>query len=82
MDHSCCLNTLNYFAFPISLSAWRIPHTEELVVRALKLGYQALAITDECSLAGVVRAHDGLKKSGLQSLVVILHFGPMMPIPN
>lgn len=29
---------------------------EELVTRALELGYQALAITDECSLAGVVRA--------------------------
>ncbi len=31
-------------------------HAEELVQRAHALGYQALAITDECSLAGVVRA--------------------------
>jgi error-prone DNA polymerase len=30
---------------------------EELVARAQALGYSALAITDECSLAGVVRAH-------------------------
>ena len=30
---------------------------EELVLRADELGYSALAITDECSLAGVVRAH-------------------------
>jgi error-prone DNA polymerase len=30
---------------------------EELVARALQLDYAALAITDECSLAGVVRAH-------------------------
>ena len=30
---------------------------EELVERAMKLGYQALAIADECSLSGVVRAH-------------------------
>jgi len=29
----------------------------ELVQRAQELGYEALAITDECSVAGVVRAH-------------------------
>lgn len=33
-------------------------HAEELIARAVKLNYQALAITDECSLAGVVRAHE------------------------
>jgi len=32
-------------------------HPEELVARAHELGYTALAITDECSFAGVVRAH-------------------------
>jgi len=32
-------------------------HPEELIERAAALGYSALAITDECSLAGVVRAH-------------------------
>ncbi|HET6592175.1 MAG TPA: PHP domain-containing protein, partial [Xanthomonadales bacterium] len=31
-------------------------HPQELVARAAELGYQAIAITDECSLAGVVRA--------------------------
>ena len=31
-------------------------HPEELVVQAAKLGYSALALTDECSLAGAVRA--------------------------
>ena len=31
-------------------------HPEELVERAYQLGYAALAITDECSVAGVVRA--------------------------
>jgi len=30
---------------------------EELVTQATKLGYHALAITDECSVAGIVRAH-------------------------
>ncbi len=37
-------------------------HPEELVARAHELGYAALAITDECSLAGVVRAHVEAKK--------------------
>src|SRR4026209_1142953 len=32
-------------------------HPEELVERAVELGYAALSITDECSVAGVVRAH-------------------------
>jgi error-prone DNA polymerase len=32
-------------------------HPEELVERALALEYAALAITDECSFAGSVRAH-------------------------
>ena len=37
-------------------------HAEELVARAQARGYSALAITDECSLAGVVRAHVAAKK--------------------
>jgi error-prone DNA polymerase len=44
-------------------------HAEELVERALKLGYGALAITDECSLAGVVRAHGEAKQAGLKLLI-------------
>ncbi len=32
-------------------------HPEELVARAQALGYGALALTDECSLSGAVRAH-------------------------
>jgi error-prone DNA polymerase len=32
-------------------------HPEELVETAAALGYSALALTDECSVAGVVRAH-------------------------
>jgi len=34
---------------------------EELVHRADELGYSALAITDECSVAGIVRAHVAAK---------------------
>ena len=32
-------------------------HPSELVEQAVQLGYSALALTDECSLAGVVKAH-------------------------
>jgi error-prone DNA polymerase len=44
-------------------------HSEELVERAHDLGYAALAITDECSLAGVVRAHVAAKACGLKLIV-------------
>src|SRR5512139_1652913 len=44
-------------------------HAEELVVRAKELGYAALAITDECSLAGIVRAHVAAKEVGLKLIV-------------
>nr|WP_217703935.1 error-prone DNA polymerase [Schlegelella koreensis] len=42
---------------------------EELVMRAVQLGYSALAITDECSLAGVVRAHIEAKAQKLHLVV-------------
>jgi error-prone DNA polymerase len=44
-------------------------HPDELVERAAKLGYRALAITDECSLAGVVRAHVAAKNIGMQLII-------------
>jgi error-prone DNA polymerase len=44
-------------------------HPEELVERAYNLGYSSLAITDECSLAGVVRAHVEAKKQGLHLIL-------------
>jgi error-prone DNA polymerase len=37
-------------------------HPQELVARAAQLGYSAIAITDECSVAGVVRAHEEAKR--------------------
>jgi error-prone DNA polymerase len=42
---------------------------ESLVAQAVTLGYHALAITDECSLAGIVRAHLEAKKSDLKLLI-------------
>ncbi len=44
-------------------------HPDELVARAARLGYSALAITDECSLAGVVRAHIAAKEHRLKLIV-------------
>ncbi len=41
----------------------------ELVERAARLGYAALAITDECSVAGIVRAHVAAKEHGLELIV-------------
>jgi hypothetical protein len=48
-------------------------HAEELVARAVQLDYAGIAITDECSLAGVVRAHAEAKEAGLP-LVIGSHF--------
>ncbi|HWH81279.1 MAG TPA: error-prone DNA polymerase [Burkholderiaceae bacterium] len=42
---------------------------EELIERAKQLGYSALAVADECSLSGIVRAHVAAKKMQLKLLV-------------
>ena len=42
---------------------------EELVARARQLGYTALAVADECSMAGIVRAHVAAKEHDLKLLV-------------
>jgi error-prone DNA polymerase len=44
-------------------------HPEELVDRARELDYAALAVTDECSLAGVVRAHLQARESKFPLLI-------------
>ncbi|MDO8284627.1 MAG: error-prone DNA polymerase [Rhodoferax sp.] len=58
------LHCLSNFSFQRGAS-----QPEELVERAAALGYAALAITDECSVAGVVRAHVQAKTSGLKLLL-------------
>ena len=50
------LHCLTNFSFQRGAST-----PEEMVERAYQLGYTALAITDECSVAGIVRAHVGLR---------------------
>jgi len=50
-------------------------HPEELVARAAQLGYRALAITDEGSVAGVVRAHEECKRQAENGLALRLIIG-------
>ena len=58
------LHALSNFSFQRGAS-----HPQELVQRAHKLGYSALALTDECSVAGVVRAHGAAQALGLPLIV-------------
>jgi len=58
------LHCLSNFSFLRGAS-----HPEELVERSKALGYGALALTDECSLAGAVRAHLAAKECGLKLIL-------------
>jgi len=44
-------------------------HPRELVNTASELGYKAIAITDECSLAGVVKAHVAAQECNLPLII-------------
>jgi len=63
------LHCLSNFTFLCGAS-----HARELVETAASLGYAALAITDECSLAGVVRAHSAAKDHGALKLIIGAEF--------
>ena len=70
------LHCLSNFSFLRGAS-----HPEELVARAHQLGYSALALTDECSFAGVVRAHTAAKEYGLPLILgseIRLADGPLL----
>lgn len=58
------LHCLSNYSFLLGAS-----HPEELVERATACGYSALAITDECSLAGVVKAHVAAKRCGIKLII-------------
>src|SRR5437016_4422870 len=58
------LHCLSNFSFLRGAS-----HPEELIERAHELGYRALALTDECSVAGAVRAHVRAKELGLDLII-------------
>ena len=63
-DRYAELHALSAFSF---LRGASLP--QELVARARELGYAALALTDECSVAGVVRAHAAAKAAGLKLII-------------
>ncbi|MBA3485660.1 MAG: PHP domain-containing protein, partial [Lysobacter sp.] len=58
------LHCLSAFSFQRGAST-----ATELFERAKRLGYTALAITDEGSLAGIVRALEASRKSGVKLIV-------------
>jgi len=58
------LHCLSHYSFLRGASA-----PDELVKRAAHCGYSALAITDECSLAGIVKAHVAAKEHGIKLIV-------------
>jgi error-prone DNA polymerase len=64
MSNYAELHCLSCYSFLRSAS-----HPHELVERAAELGYSALAITDECSFAGVVKAHVAAKEAGIQLII-------------
>ena len=54
-------------------------HADELVQRAVELGYTALAVTDENTLAGVVRAFAAARATQLKLIIgaeIILNDAP------
>jgi len=59
------LHALSNFTFLRGAS-----HPEELIETAAELGYEALALTDECSVSGIVRAHVAAKECGLKKLII------------
>ncbi len=63
MSNYAELHCLSNFSFLRGAS-----HPAELVERAAALGYAALALTDECSVAGLVRAHVAARRHGLRLL--------------
>ena len=70
------LHALSNFSFQRGASS-----ATELFERAARLGYRALAITDECSLAGIVRALEASEASGVALIVgteVQLDDGPKL----
>lgn len=60
------LHCLSNFSFLRAAS-----HPHELLEQADKLGYKALALTDECSVAGVVRAYQYKKEHQLNIKLII-----------
>ncbi|MCF3991853.1 error-prone DNA polymerase, partial [Pseudomonas aeruginosa] len=70
------LHCLSNFSFQRGASS-----AAELFARAARLGYRALAITDECSLAGIVRAWQAAREHQVQLIIgseIRLEQGPKL----
>ena len=57
-------------------------HPQELVTRAADLGYCAIALTDECSLAGIVRAHEEAQRCKQRGQEIKLISGSLFRLEN
>src|SRR5210317_219870 len=57
-------------------------HPQELVARAAELGYHAIALTDECSLAGIVRAYEEAQRCQQQGQAIELICGSLFRLEN
>ncbi|MDV6317333.1 error-prone DNA polymerase [Idiomarina sp. HP20-50] len=58
------LHSLSHYSFLRSAAS-----PEDLVIRADELGYSAIAITDECSVAGIVKAYQASKARDIKLIV-------------
>ena len=70
------LHCLSHFSFGRGASSAR-----ELFERARRNGYTALAITDECTLAGIVRGLEASRETGIKLIVgteLVLEDGPKL----
>ncbi|GAA6138498.1 error-prone DNA polymerase [Arenicella sp. 4NH20-0111] len=58
------LHTKSHYSFLKGASS-----PEELVRQAKSLGYQAIALTDECSYSGLVKAHKAAKEADIKLII-------------
>ena len=80
------LNTSNRYAELVCASNFTFlngaSHPQELVARAAELGYDAIALTDECSLAGIVRAFEESRRCKKNGLGIKLIYGSLFRLEN
>ena len=57
-------------------------HPQELVAHAAELGYCAIALTDECSLAGIVRAFEEARRCQQRDQLIKLITGSLFRLEN
>ncbi|MBL8519397.1 MAG: error-prone DNA polymerase [Betaproteobacteria bacterium] len=58
------LRCLSHYSFLKGASS-----PQDLILQARALGYHAIALTDECSVSGVVRAHAAAREAGIKLIV-------------